>query len=323
MPDEEYTGYERFEPEPTDRQARRTPRPEERRSDSFQDRVTPVVPPPAGEIASGSLVPPLADRPDVTREADDWSARTAPGTPDEASFAPRPAATSAPDDRAAEAAYDEAAYDDDAFTYGYEEWEDGRNRRSGSGAFAIFGFLALGVLALLAGVFIAGVLGGDPNTATIDPTLAPSPTISQSIAASEPPSVAPSIESSTEPSASAGASGDPISFPDGFTAEAQPCIPGSAGGNGCDSNARSNSGSVWVWVGFTNGTQNDVIGAALIGPDGSPVGEGSIDLAQIRCRPACPGGWTYFPFSNLEPGTYDVEITRNGDPAASTTFEVT
>lgn len=321
MADGEYTGYERYEPEPTDRQARRPPRPNERRSDAFQDRVTPIVPLPADNAAPDSPVPPLEARPDITREADDWSARTAAGSPDEPSAAPLPVETAR--DAAAASAYDEAAYDDDAYAYGYEEWDDRRNRRSGAGAFAILGFFALGVLALLGGALVAGLFSSDPTTAVADPTLTPSPTISESIAPSEPPSIAPSLEASIAPSASAGASGDPIAFPDGFTAEAQPCIPGSAGGNGCDSNARSNSGSVWVWVGFTNGTQNDVIGAALLGPDGSPVGDGSIDLAQIGCRPACPGGWTYFPFSNLEPGTYDVEITRNGDPAGSTTFEVT
>jgi hypothetical protein len=79
---------------------------------------------------------------------------------------------------------------------------------------------------------------------------------------------------------------------------------------------------VWIWVGFKNGTQADVIGVTLILPDGSTE-DGSIDLAQIGCSPTCPGGWTYFPFSGLPAGTYQVEITRNGEPAGSTSFEVT
>jgi hypothetical protein len=82
-----------------------------------------------------------------------------------------------------------------------------------------------------------------------------------------------------------------------------------------------NSGSVWVWVGFENGNASDVVGATVLGPDGSTVGEGSIDLTRIGCGQACKG-WTYFPFSGLPAGTYDVEITRNGEPAGSTSFEV-
>jgi hypothetical protein len=84
----------------------------------------------------------------------------------------------------------------------------------------------------------------------------------------------------------------------------------------------SNSGSVWVWVGFKNGTENDVIGVTLLLPDGSTE-DGSIPLAQIGCSPTCPGGWTYFPFGGLQPGTYQVEVTRNGEPADSDSFEVT
>ena len=44
---------------------------------------------------------------------------------------------------------DEAAYDEAGYRYEYEEWDDRRERQSsGAGAFAILGFLALGVLAL-------------------------------------------------------------------------------------------------------------------------------------------------------------------------------
>ena len=151
--------------------------------------------------------------------------------------------------------YDDAADDADAYPYAYDDWDDGRQRRSsGAGAFAILGFLALGVLALGAGAVLAGVFSSDPGVGGIDPTLTPIPSIQESAQPSESASVAPTSDASTSPSTSPAASGEPVVFPDGFTAAAQTCIPGSASTNGCGSNARSNSGSVWIWVGFAKGT---------------------------------------------------------------------
>ena len=161
----------------------------------------------------------------------------------------------------------------------------------------------------------------DPGVGGVDPTLTPVPSIQENAPPSESASAAPT-DASTSPSSSPQASGEPVVFPDGFTAEAQTCIPGSASTNGCGSNARSNSGSVWIWVGFARGTSDDVIGAEIIGPDGETVGTGSIDLASIRCGRSC-NGWTYFQFGNLDAGTYEVRVTRNGDLAAETSFEVT
>ena len=319
--DDAAPAYERFEPEPEDARARRSHRQESRRRDELGETSVPVSPPaapvpPAEPIQPAASTP--SERPDLTRDRDDWADRTRTVPPVAA-----PVDLAAPTDPPEHIDnYDEAAYDPAEYPYEYDEWDDDGGRRStGAGAFAVLGFLGLGVLALLGGAVLAGVFNGDPNTGSVDPTLTPSPTLTESAI----PSQQPSSEPSTDPSGASGdptASGDPVVFPDGFTAEAQPCIPGSAGADGCDSNAVSNSGNVWVWVGFTNGTQNDVIGAEIIGPDGSTVGEGSIDLARIGCSPRCPGGWTYFPFSGLGPGTYDVEITRNGQPASSTSFEV-
>jgi hypothetical protein len=336
-PADGYTGYERYEAEPEDAQARRAARPHERRQDVFRDREPAVAapPPPPGpspaapassdDPREASLVPPIEPAfPEVTREADDW-ARPAAAV----ASAPPPTDTPPPADwPVQDAEYvdhvdnfdDDAAYDEEGYPYAYE-WDEERDRRSsGAGAFAILGFLALGVLALLGGAVIAGLFSGDPTTGAADPTLTPSPTLSESL---EPtPSVAPSATTSAAASPSAGASGEPVVFPDGFTAQTQPCIPGSATGNGCNSNATSNSGSVWVWVGFTSGTQADVLAAKLTGPDGNLVGEGAIDLARIGCRPTCRGGWTYFPFSNLQPGTYQATVERNGQLAAETEFTV-
>jgi hypothetical protein len=175
------------------------------------------------------------------------------------------------------------------------------------------------VLALLGGAVIAGLFSGDPNTGAVDPTLTPSPTLTESLAPT--PTVAPSVTPSAAASASAGASGEPVVFPDGFTAQTQPCIPGSAGTNGCNSNGASNSGSVWVWVGFRSGTQDDVMSATVLSEEGTVIGNGSIELARISCGRVC-NGWTYFPFGNLQPGTYDVMVERNGQLAAETEFTV-
>lgn len=310
-------GYGRYEPEPEDVRARRARRPDDQRNDSFDERAAA-----AGGIAGAAAAGAAAgsERPDITRDRDDWSERPS-AVPPPATAGPAVAAQ--PEEPAYVDNYDDAAYDEAGYPYEYDEWDDGRDRRSsGAGAFAILGFLALGVLALLGGAVLAGVFSSDPNTGAVDPSLTPSPAISESAA----PSVAASPGTSVDPSAGASvppaASGEPVVFPDGFTAEAQPCIPGSADGDGCDSNATSNNGNVWVWVGFKNGTQDDVIGAEIIGPDGTTIGEGSIDLVDIDCVPACPGGWTYFPFSNLGPGTYQVQITRNGELAGTTSFEV-
>ena len=314
--DEETGGYQRFQPEPEDSQARRSLRPGEQRRDAFDEGG-------AAAAAAGPPVADLSERPDLTRESDDWADRPSlvpplppfSSVPEPPRFGDEPAYVDNYDDPAE---YDEAGY-----PYEYEEWDDGRdNRSSGAGAFAILGFLALGVLALGLGAVVAGVLGGDPNTGGADPTLTPSPSIQESATPSAPASAAPSTDATAAPSTAPPASGEPVVFPDGFTAETQPCIPGSAGTQGCGSNARSNSGNVWIWVGFQSGTSDDVIGAEIIGPDGNTVGTGSIDLASIRCGRSC-NGWTYFQFGNLAPGSYDVEITRNGDLAGTTSFEVT
>jgi hypothetical protein len=325
VPDATEPGYERFEQEPEDSHVRRVRRPTDRRQDSFRDGLPPVVPLPAPvpepDEAQASLVPPIAPRPDVTREADDWTARPATD-PTPTPLTPPPSDLPVVEDVDYVDNFDDAAYEEAGYPYANDDWDDGRQRSSGAGAFAILGLLALGVLALLGGAVVAGIFSGDPNTGANDPTLTPSPTLSETLAPSPSASVAPSAAASGAPSASAPASGEPVVFPDGFTAETQPCIPGSASTQGCDSNARSNSGSVWVWVGFTNGKQADVLAARLTGPDGTVIGEGAIDLERIGCRPACRGGWTYFPFGNLPPGTYQATVERNGELAAETEFTV-
>ncbi len=316
--DEGTGAYGRFEPEPEDARARRSGTQDQPRHDAFDE--------PAATVARDA--PRVDDdrrqaRPDVTRDDDDWAPRRAVVVP-VAAAAPQPAEPEpAPVREPAHVDhYDDTAYDSDAYTYEYDDWDDGRERRSsGVGAFAILGFLALGVLALLGGAVLAGVFNGEPNTAGVDPSPSPSASVAPSVAPSTSASVAASVAASAAPSGEPPASDEPVVFPDGFTAEAQPCLPGSADLDGCASNGAANAGAVDMWIGFTNGQTNDVLGVTLIGPDGSPLNEGSISLADINCVAPC-GGYTRFPFSGLSPGRYTVEITRNGDPAGSTTFEV-
>jgi len=321
--DEGTGGYQRFKPEPEDAQARRSPQLDEGRRDAFDERAAAAG--GTAAVAGAAATSPSSERPDITRDDDEWANRPTAVPP---VAPPSSAVASAPTPVVDQPAYvdnydDDAAYDEAGYPYEHDEWDDGRERRSsGAGAFAILGFLALGVLALLGGAVLAGIFGGEPNTGGADSTLTPSPSVQESLAPSDAGSAAPSTDASAAPSGQPPASGDPVVFPDGFTAEAQPCIPGSVTLNGCDSNGASNGGQVEIWVGFRNGSADDVVGAVVIAPDGSTVGDGSVDLADIRCGANC-NGYTYFPFSGLGPGTYEVRITRNGDPASSTSFDVT
>ncbi|HEX2883760.1 MAG TPA: hypothetical protein VHQ42_04230 [Candidatus Limnocylindria bacterium] len=327
---DEPPGYERFEPEPEDSRARRAALPDERRRDHFGD-IAAGAGAGAGAAAAGAAgagpsepegwpseprPTGVEDQPSLTRDRDEWLTPTAPSPP--VTRAADPATQAEP------VAADEMAhvdnFDDEAYDYEYDAWEEPEERRSGTGALAILGFLALGVLALLGGALLGGVFD-DPGGGVGQVSPTPSPAVTSSAAPSASASAAPSQAPSTAPSGSPGASGGPIVFPDGFAAEAQPCLPGSATGSGCSSNAAINSGAVQIWVGFDNGTDQDVIGAALIGPEGNTLGTGSIDLVDIDCGANC-SGYTYFNFSNLEPGAYQVEVTRNGEPAASTSFTV-
>jgi hypothetical protein len=344
MADDE-AAYQRFEPTPEDARVRQERRPAERRPDHFDEAAAAAAAAAAAgpsvhadepswpdEARIGHPDEPTApvDRPDLTRDQDEWStpvaaSAPAPVPPVESAPWARPSAPRAEDpfpDEPVVAAdgYEDPVDDGEPYEYDYDTWEEPQRRSGGgAGAFAILGFLALGVLALIGGAVLAGVFGGD---GVAEATATPSAAVSVTPTASPPASVAPSGGSGDpQASASAAASGEPVVFPDGFTALAQPCIPGSVRADGCDENGAVNSGQVEIWVGFTNGTPSDVIGAQLIGPDGNALGDGAIDLADIGCAAPCRG-YTFFNFSNLVAGTYEVRISRNGDFASSTSFEV-
>lgn len=312
---DEEAAFERFEPEPDDARVQRARRTDTTRPDHLGEGAAAA----AAGAGAAALTPEPVSRPDLTRDRDDWTARVAP-PPADSGAAPIPAN---PEPEAQPDHID--AYDDgyadpyEEYPYEYDQYEEPERRSSGAGAFAILGFLALGVLALFGGAVLAGAFGDDdPGVGSATPT----PTFAESLApeASEAPSLAPSA-AATAGESEPPASGEPVVFPDGFSAEAQPCLPGSAGGTGCNSNGAVNGGTVDIWVGFKNGTADDIVGATIIGPDGATVAEGSIDLARINCGVSC-NGWTYFNFRNLSEGTYEVRVTRNGDPASETSFEV-
>jgi hypothetical protein len=311
---DEEAAFERFQPEPEDARVQRGRRAEAQRSDHLAED--------AAAAGAAARIPEPASRADLTRDRDEWTAPVTP-PPDLRGAEPAPEAPYV------EPAYAEPehidAYEDgyadpyEEYPYEYDQYEEPERRSSGAGAFAILGFLALGVLALFGGAVLAGVFSDDDSGVG---SATPSPTVVESLApeVSDAPSIAPSVAPSAGESAPAG-SGEPVVFPDGFSAEAQPCLPGSAGGTGCNSNGAVNGGTLDIWVGFENGTADDVIGATIIGPDGNTVGEGTIPLARIGCTQSC-NGWTYFNFRNLTEGTYQVRVTRNGDLADETGFEV-
>jgi hypothetical protein len=211
-------------------------------------------------------------------------------------------------------------FDDDAYEtpdprYYYETEE----RNNGIGIGAVLGIAALGVLALFVGIMLAGVFGGDDGVG--QEVASPSQSTAATDEASAAPTASLAPSATATPAASASPSGGEFTFPDGFTAEAQPCAnpPNSAD---CGSSGARNNGNVWIVVSFRNGTASDVVSATVEQADGTQVpGGGSIALADINCGDSC-NGYTYFQFQNLEDGTYTVHVTRNGEAAGETGFTV-
>lgn len=319
-------GYQRFEPDPTDAGATsRVDRRAGRRADYFDE-----------ESAAGASVEEVARpaRPDLTRDRDDWdrpaaAAGAAAGaavgpaaspatsdtwtpTPDEegAAYEPTPLRT----DHYVEPAYDDEA---EAYPYEYDEWQEPERRSSGAGAFAILGFLALGVLALLGGAVLAGVFGDD------DPGVAvgsPSPSLTASLAPieSEPPSTEPSAAASADPDPSdqPSATGDPVVFDDGATFEVQACATNEMSFGGCAQQAELISGGAFVaWVGFRGASGSDTL-LLVLRQDGAAVADSEFVLGNppFNCRTDCTG-YARQGFTGLPPGEYTVELLRNGEPA--------
>ena len=200
-----------------------------------------------------------------------------------------------------------------------DEYEE-RERRSSRTPFMVLGFLALGALALFAGATFYGLLGrrADAGNAAVLPT----PAASASVAAT----AAPTGPATTEPPAGSdapAASATPaFAFADGFAATAEPCltIPTEPSCAQSGDQINPSNGSVWILVTFDQAQGGDLIGARGVGPDGALIG----DASWVVPGAGASNGWVYFGFrvDNLSEGTYDVTVSRNGEPAAVTEFRV-
>jgi hypothetical protein len=98
------------------------------------------------------------------------------------------------------------------------------------------------------------------------------------------------------------------------------------GFSGCvDDGTHLSGDQVWVWVGFKNGQASTVLGVTIVSQaTKSPVADGSLELDRlIGCDPGktC-SGYMQMSFGNLDPGAYQIQVTRDGGPAASTSFTV-
>ena len=312
--DDASAGYQRYEPDPTDvGVARRGEGPPDRRADYFDERAA----------AASAPQPRAEERPDLTRERDEWGTPVAAGTAAAASEAWTPApdeegAAYAPEPRTDN--YLEPDYDDEAaeypYEYEYDAWQEPERRSSGAGAFAILGFLALGVLALLGGAILAGVFGGDPGVAQGSPT--PSLTASLAPEVSSEPSAPPSAAASAEPGGSLEpiASGDPVAFDDGATFEVQACATNEMTFDGCAQQAEFFSGGSFVaWVGFSRASGDDTL-LLVLRQDGAAVADSEFVLGDppFSCGNPCTG-YARQGFTGLPPGEYTVELLRNGEPA--------
>ena len=313
--DDASAGYQRFEPDPTDvGAARRAEGRTDRRAEYFDERAAAASAPP----------PRVEERPDLTRDRDEWGAPAAAGTAAAASEAWTPA----PDEEGAAYSpepprtdnYAEPDYDDDAaeypYEYEYDAWQEPERRSSGAGAFAILGFLALGVLALLGGAVLAGVFGGDPGVALESPT--PSLTASLTPEVSSAPSAAPSIDASGEPVSSLEPmpSGDPVVFDDGASFQVQACATNEMSFDGCAQQAEFFSGGAFVaWVGFSRASGDDTL-LLVLRQDGAAVADSEFVLGDppFSCGNPCTG-YARQGFTGLPPGEYTVELLRNGEPA--------
>ncbi|MDP9250678.1 MAG: hypothetical protein M3O78_04860 [Chloroflexota bacterium] len=260
--------------------------------------VVPVRPvaavPPAAAVPLAAATPSVAPLP-----------RARAPRPVRAAAAARPAAISREVYKAAEP--DEQPYS--AYTYPEE-------RRSGLvGPLAIVAFVALGLMAIGVGAVLSGMFAGAASA-----TPAPTPLVSQS-----PPTVSPSVGGSPSvtsvPTPSVAPTPVlPVVFPDGFTANAQPCAEQPTSFDGCNSSGSTvSSGTVWVWVGFRNGGKGDMLTVTILDSAGSAVHDATIDLGGI-C--ASCNGYVRFRFSGLSPGSYTIRVDRNDQLADAAKFTV-
>lgn len=201
-------------------------------------------------------------------------------------------------------------------TYAGPPQDGGDDGNSGVSGLVFVVFLGLGILALLGGAILGGVFDGGVAEA--------SPTPSATVSTPTPePSLAPSASASSAPSTSAPSvapTPTPVPAPDGFIARAEPCDEQPSDST-CDDSGAQNDGHVWILVSFRHGQASDVIGITIHDDGGTVVDQGSFPLNFCGASVDC-AGYTYFEFSDLGDGDYDVVATRNGDEVATTAFTV-
>lgn len=329
-------GYERYEPDPNDARARGGEPAADRRIDHFDEaRPTPLPTPQAA--------PPPP--PDITRDTDvdEWRRADAPGREEphdagdvaaahrELEEEPAPAPPTYVQPPADEPPryvdnYDDGydgTYDDvDEYDYPYERERD---RRPGAGAFAILGFLALGVLALLGGAVLAGVFSEDPGVGQASPT--PSASVAPSLTPSVDPTGSPA-DGSPAPGGSPGTGGSPpptdgpVTFPDGFVGDVEPCATSEMGFEGCVEDGSTVSGdAMWTWIGFDRARGDDVLVLSLQS-DGQTISQQERVMSEsVSCPDTC-AGYLIQGFRGLAPGTYSLLLERNGEFADQAAFTV-
>lgn len=179
-------------------------------------------------------------------------------------------------------------------------------------------FLGLGILALLGGAILGGVFDAGP-TAEASPSATPLVSTSTPEPTTPEPSVAATPTTTSAPSAIPSAA-PPSALPDGFIARAESCDDEPSSPT-CDDSGAVNDGEPWILVSFRHGKPTDVIGIAIVDSSGTVQDTSSLSLAFCQTNTDCPG-YTYDRFGPLDAGTYEARVTRNGTPAATTSFRV-
>lgn len=179
-------------------------------------------------------------------------------------------------------------------------------------------FLGLGILALLGGAILGGVFDAGPTAEA-----SPSPTADVATPSPEPTTPEPSVSASPTTTAAPTvipSAAQPSALPDGFLARAETCDEEPTGPT-CDNSGAENDGELWILVSFRHASASDVIGVSIVDSGGNVAGQSSFPLNFCGANTDC-AGYTYFGFNNLDPGDYDVRVTRNGTQVATTSFTV-
>lgn len=271
------------------------------------DEPPPVILPPPAPVQPPPVTPPAPWKP---------APPSAPPPPPPPRI--EPVAAPEPEWSAPEELY---AAEPDLPDYPYRDPGDDRERRdAGVSPLAIGGFVLLGVLAIGVGAVMAGLFS--PGGVAVE-SPSPTPLVSSLPSVTAEPSLVPSTGPSVP--ASLGPTVSPTAVPDGFTARTEPCVDQPASQDGCGSSGSTvNSGSVWVWVGWREGSDADTLGVHIEDDTGASVGTGTLALSSVGsngCGESC-NGWARFKFGGLDPGNYTIRVDRNGAPVAEATFTV-